>query len=120
MPFPGTVFRAIADRTRRDVLEALLSGEKTASELCSHFSASQQAVSLHLQHLRQAGLVEARKDGRFRRYRLRAEPIREVYEWAGKYRAFFDPYGHAWSFAGVEGEKKSTRQLPTKQRGARK
>ena len=112
------VFRAVADRTRRDLLDALFSGEKTASELCSHFSASQQAVSQHLQNLRQAGLVEARKDGRFRRYRLRAEPIREVYEWALKYKACFDPYGHAWSFATAEQVKRSKKTLAARQRGA--
>jgi DNA-binding transcriptional ArsR family regulator len=116
----ASVFRAVADRTRRDLLDVLLSGEKTASELCSHFPGTQQAVSLHLQNLRQAGLVEARKDGRFRRYRLRAEPIREIYEWIVKYRPFFDPYGHAWSFATAEKQKRSKRELPTKLRGARK
>lgn len=120
MPVKASVFRAVAGRTRRDLLDVLLSGEKTASELCSHFPGTQQAVSLHLQNLRQAGLVEARKDGRFRRYRLRAEPIREIYEWTVKYRPFFDPYGHAWSFLTTEEEKRSKRKMPTKQRGARR
>lgn len=120
MPRNAKIFRAVADRTRRELLDVLLSGEKTASELCSHFYATQQAVSLHLQNLRQAGLVETRKDGRFRRYRLRAEPIREIYEWAVKYRAFFDPHGHAWSFATAPEDERFKRRLPTRQRGAPK
>ena len=93
------VFRAVADPTRRGLLDLLLAGEKTASELADHFAVTQQAVSLHLQSLRKAGLVHVRKQGRFRRFRLRARHIRDIYEWAGKYRSFFDPYGHAWSFA---------------------
>lgn len=96
-----SVFRAVADVTRRKLLDSLLSGEKTASELCAGFSASQQAVSLHLQSLRRAGLVQVRKAGRFRRYRLTAEPIREMYAWVLKYREVFDPYGHAWAFGGL-------------------
>jgi len=93
-----SVFRAVADPTRRELLDSLLSGEKTASELCAGFSATQQAISLHLQSLRRAGLVQARKVGRFRRYRLKPEPIREMYEWVVKYREVFDPFGHAWAF----------------------
>jgi DNA-binding transcriptional ArsR family regulator len=94
----SAVFRVLADGTRRALLDLLLTGERSATELSAHFPASQQAVSLHLQALRRAALVEVRKDGRFRRYRLRAAPIREVFEWSEKYRPFFDPYGHAWLF----------------------
>jgi DNA-binding transcriptional ArsR family regulator len=94
----GDVFRLLADPTRRALLDALRGGEKNAQELSSHFRASQQAISLHLQVLRKARVVEVRKHGRYRKYRLRAEPIREVFDWSMKYRPFFDPYGHAWLF----------------------
>jgi DNA-binding transcriptional ArsR family regulator len=115
------VFRTVADSTRRQLLDSLLSGEKTASELSAPFSASQQAVSLHLQDLRKAGLVEVRKDGRFRRYRLRGHPISEIYEWALKYKPFFDPYGHAWSFApATQARKSRSRIQATKQRMRRR
>lgn len=96
---PANLFRALADPTRRSVLELLLGGEKDAKELSAHFSMSQQAVSLHLQRLRTAGLVNVRNDGRHRRYRLKAAPIRAVYEWAAQFKQLFDPYGHAWLMA---------------------
>jgi len=90
------IFRLLADPTRRALLDLLLRSEQSAKDLSSHFRASQQAVSLHLQSLRRAGVVQVRKEGRYRKYRLKAEPIREVYEWSAKYKPFFDPYGHAW------------------------
>ena len=90
------MFRILADPTRRAVLESLLQGERNATELAAQFSTSQQAVSLHLQSLRKAGIVEVRKQGRHRRYRLKASPIRAVYEWTAKFKPLFDPYGHAW------------------------
>lgn len=93
------VFRLLADPTRRALLDLLRDGEKNAQELSVHFHVSQQAISLHLQVLRKARVVEVKKQGRFRKYRLRATPIREVFDWSAKYRPFFDPYGHAWLFA---------------------
>ena len=90
------VFAAIADPTRRALLDLLLTQERTASELVAQFEMSQQAVSQHLQALRRAGLVEARREGRFQHYRLHAAPIRDVFDWSAKYRRFFDPFGHAW------------------------
>jgi DNA-binding transcriptional ArsR family regulator len=92
------VFRLLADPTRRALLDLLRGGEKNAQELSGHFRASQQAISLHLQVLRKARVVEVRKQGRYRKYRLLAEPIREVFDWSVKYKPFFDPYGHAWIF----------------------
>jgi DNA-binding transcriptional ArsR family regulator len=90
------IFRALADPTRRAVLDLLLEGEKNATQLAARFSISQQAVSLHLQSLRKAGVVQVRRDGRHRRYRLKAAPILPVYEWSVKFKPLFDPYGHAW------------------------
>jgi DNA-binding transcriptional ArsR family regulator len=107
------MFRLLADPTRRALLDLLLSGEKNAKELSAYFKTSQQAISLHLQSLRIARVVEVRKQGRYRRYRLRAEPIREIFEWSAKYWPFFDPYGHAWLFTnapeqpGASTERKS-------------
>jgi len=95
------VFRQLADPTRRALLDLLLQREQSAKDLSSHFPASQQAISLHLQSLRKAGVVQVRKEGRYRKYRLKAEPIREVYEWSVKYKPLFDPYGHAWLMAAL-------------------
>ena len=89
-------FAAIADPTRRAVLDLLLIEERTASDLVTRFDMSQQAVSQHLQTLRRAGLVDVRRKGRFQYYRLQAAPIRDVFDWSAKYRHFFDPFGHAW------------------------
>lgn len=94
----GNVFRLLADPTRRALLDLLRGGEKNAHELSVHFRVSQQAISLHLQVLRKARVVEVRKQGRYRKYRLRAEPIREVFQWSAQYKPFFDPFGHAWMF----------------------
>lgn len=112
-------FRALADPTRRELLDALMRGEKTASELSARFSATQQAVSLHLQHLRRTGLVEMRQEGKFRWYRLKAEPIREIYEWALKYKPFFDPSGHAWSFAPAS-DRRTESKIGLRQRKQRR
>jgi DNA-binding transcriptional ArsR family regulator len=93
------IFRILADPTRRAVLDMLRTGEQNATELAARFAMSQQAVSLHLQELRKAGVVEVAREGRFRRYRLKARPLREVYEWSLKFKPLFDPYGHAWLMA---------------------
>jgi DNA-binding transcriptional ArsR family regulator len=74
-------FAALADPTRRHLLERLAIGEQTVSELMDDLPVSQAAVSQHLKVLRGAGLVEVRQDGRFRRYRLRPEGLTELRDW---------------------------------------
>ncbi len=74
-------FAALADPTRRHLLEQLATGEHTVSGLAEGLSISQAAVSQHLKLLRDTGLVEARQDGRFRRYRLRPEGLTELRDW---------------------------------------
>jgi len=60
----------LAEPNRRRLLELLRDGERTVSELATHFSVTRPAISQHLGVLAAAGLVEARQDGRFRRYRM--------------------------------------------------
>lgn len=84
-----STFRAIADPSRRRVLDELAAGERTVSELCELFHTSQPAVSQHLRVLRDAGLVLDRKRGRHRYYRLNARPLRAVYDWAAHYERFW-------------------------------
>jgi DNA-binding transcriptional ArsR family regulator len=91
------VFRAVADPTRRALLDCLRQAEHSVNDLARPFRMTQPAVSQHLRILRQAGLVRGRKCGRERMYRLNPEPLREVYEWAARHKPFVDPFGHAWS-----------------------
>jgi DNA-binding transcriptional ArsR family regulator len=82
-----SVFQAIASPTRRALLDALSGGERNVSELVGRLDITQSAVS---QQLASAGLVSERSDGRFRHYRLEAEPLREVVTWVGRYRALLE------------------------------
>lgn len=106
-PASADVFKLLADPTRRALLDLLRSGEKNAQELAGHFRASQQAISLHLQVLRRARVVEVKKLGRYRKYRLRAEPIGQVFDWSANYKSFFDPFGHAWFSSNAPGAHES-------------
>ena len=91
------VFRAVADPTRRALLDKLRATELSVNDLAGPFRMTQPAISQHLRILRRAGLVRARQVGRQRMYRLDARPLRDVFEWAGLYRDLFtDPSGHAW------------------------
>jgi DNA-binding transcriptional ArsR family regulator len=85
-----SVFQAIACPTRRALLDALSLGEKNVSELVGAVSVTQSAVSQQLAILKNAGLVRERSAGRFRYYRLRAEPLSEVGTWVNRYRAHLE------------------------------
>jgi DNA-binding transcriptional ArsR family regulator len=86
-----TVFKAIADPTRRAMLDRLLAGECAAGELMAgRRRMSQPALSQHLSVLRRANLVAQRRDGRRRLYRINPEPLREIYDWVEHYRRFWD------------------------------
>lgn len=83
------VFRAIADPTRRAILDLLAAGERAVNDLLKPFKMTQPAISQHLRVLREAGLVSERRDGRRRIYKLEAAPIRQVHEWAAHYQRFW-------------------------------
>lgn len=85
-----SVFQAIASPTRRALLDALRRGESNVSELVARLDVSQSAVSQQLAILKSAGLVSERNDGRFRHYRLRAEPLHDVAVWVGRYHALLE------------------------------
>jgi DNA-binding transcriptional ArsR family regulator len=83
MPGAEEVFRAIADPTRRRILDILAAeGTRPVNELSRRFAMSQPAVSQHLRVLRGAGLVRVRRQGRLRVYSVDPEPLRDVYHWA--------------------------------------
>ena len=98
------VFRAVADPTRRALLDLLFERDHSVNELRLRFAISQPAISQHLGVLRRAGLVHARRDGRRRVYQLEAAPIGDIYRWAANYKVFFDPQGHAWAFPAPGGK----------------
>jgi DNA-binding transcriptional ArsR family regulator len=83
------VFRAIADPTRRALLDLLAGEEQPVSALVERFAMTQPAISQHLRVLREAGLVRERKSGRQRLYRLQAEALRDAYDWLGHYERFW-------------------------------
>ncbi len=85
----SSVFHAIADPTRRAVLELLRDGELAVSALQGSIRTSQSALSQHLAVLRRAGLVRHRKLGRLRLYRVEPAPLREVADWIALYDRFW-------------------------------
>jgi DNA-binding transcriptional ArsR family regulator len=83
------VFRAVADPTRRELLDRLAEGDESMMKLADSFAMSLPAVSQHLKVLREAGLVEERRDGRMRVYTLIPGPLREVSDWVHHYEQFW-------------------------------
>jgi DNA-binding transcriptional ArsR family regulator len=83
------VFHAVADSSRRALLDFLSSGEAPVSAMVDHVGLSYSAVSQHLAVLLDAGLVERRQDGRQRFYRLDPEPLREIHDWSAHYTRFW-------------------------------
>src|SRR3954464_6871971 len=82
--------RAIADDSRRTMLEALAVGPATAGELAGLLPIARPGVSRHLRVLREAGLVDVRQDAQRRVYSLRPQPLAEIDDWLGRYRALWD------------------------------
>lgn len=86
-------FLAVADPTRRAILDRLRAGETPFAELAAAFAISAPAVSRHLRVLREARLVQERRDGRDARqrsYRLDPQPLRAVVDWARGYQEYWD------------------------------
>ncbi|GAB2474397.1 ArsR/SmtB family transcription factor [Jatrophihabitans fulvus] len=85
------VFAAVADPTRRRLLEALRDGEHTVGRLVETLGIGQPTVSKHLRVLREARLVSSRVDAQRRRYRIEPTGVRELDEWV---RAFDRVWTH--------------------------
>jgi DNA-binding transcriptional ArsR family regulator len=84
------VFAALANPTRRAMLERLAHGDTSVSDLATPFAMSLPAISKHLRVLEQAGLITRTKDGRVHRLRLVAQPIRDAAVWMASYQQFWD------------------------------
>ena len=82
-------FAALADPTRRAIVQRLASGEATVTELARPFAVSLPAISRHLRVLQAATLVRQERDGQFRRCRLDAQGLQTIGEWLDFYRRFW-------------------------------
>src|SRR3984885_2291922 len=82
-------FQALADPTRRAVLDLLRRGSQPAGQIASAFPVSRPAISKHLRLLRRAHLVREHREGRNRVYQLNPEPLRAVDSWLEHYRSFW-------------------------------
>lgn len=112
-------FSALADPTRRAVLDLLRAGTRPAGDIARAFPVSRPAISKHLRILRRAHLVEERREGRHRIYQLNPEPLKAVDSWLEQYRSFWSAsLSNLKSFVEAEYEKetwvhKSSRKSPS-------
>lgn len=83
-------FAALADPTRRAILARLTGGEASVLEVAKPFSISQPAVSKHLKVLEAAGLISRRRDAQRRLCRLEPERLKQLSDWVGSYRRFWE------------------------------
>ena len=84
-----STFSALADPTRRAVLDLLRQGSQPAGRIAQAFPVSRPAISKHLRLLRRAHLVQERREGRRRLYQLNPEPLKAVDSWLEQYRSFW-------------------------------
>ena len=108
----GPVWKALADPTRRRLLDLLREGAQTTGELCGHFPVSRFAVMKHLAILEESGLVIVERQGRERWNYLNAVPIQQIYErWISGYQAFW-----ASSLLLLKARIEDTARKPSRQR----
>lgn len=86
----SSTFAALADPTRRRIIELLLEGEKCVTEIADSFDMSLPAVSKHLRIIERAGLIERIKRGRYFHFKLAAGPMKDAVEWLNRYQIFWD------------------------------
>jgi len=85
-----TAFTALADPTRRAILDRLSRGEASVTELARPFRMSLPGVSKHLKVLERAGLISRSRDAQWRPCRLDPRPLKEAADWLERYRAFWE------------------------------
>jgi DNA-binding transcriptional ArsR family regulator len=83
-------FAALADPTRRRILEHLAGGDRCVTDLAQPYRMSLPAVSKHLRVLENAGLIRRRRDGRVHRLKLEAKPMQQAQQWIEEYRKFWE------------------------------
>src|SRR5207244_7613645 len=108
----AAAFQAIADPTRRAVLDLLRRGRQPAGEIARAFPVSRPAISKHLRLLRRAHLVQERREGRHRLYQLNPEPLKAVDSWLEQYRVFWQSsLTNLKAFVETEYAKESTQHV---------
>ena len=86
----NAIFGALANPTRRELVEQLAGGPESVGDLAEPHDMSLAAVSKHLQVLEDAGLISVEKDGRVRRCHLDAAPLSDAFGWLTRYRVFWE------------------------------
>lgn len=87
---PQDVFQAIADPTRREIIDLLAGQSMPVNDVADRFNISRPAVSKHIKILNECGLVVIRKEGRKRYCRTDPRKLKDVAEWANRYRKFWN------------------------------
>src|SRR6266536_4924810 len=117
-PLPDAAFSALADPTRRAVLDLLRAGTRPAGDIASAFTVSRPAISKHLRILRRAHLVEERREGRHRMYQLNPEPLKAVDSWIEQYRSFWSAsLTNLKEFVETEYEKEQAGEREQREKG---
>ena len=86
----NATFAALADPTRRAILERLAQGEASAGELAEPFGISKPAISKHLKVLEKARLIVRKREAQWRRCELQAEPLKAASDWLARYQRFWE------------------------------
>jgi DNA-binding transcriptional ArsR family regulator len=84
------VFQAIADPTRRQIINLIAHKHLTPNSIAENFDVTRQAISLHIKILMECGLITIKQEGRERFYRAKLDKLNEVSEWVQQYRQFWD------------------------------
>jgi len=114
-------FQALADPTRRAVLDLLRRGSQPAGTIAGAFPVSRPAISKHLRLLRRAHLVREHREGRHRVYQLNPEPLRAVDSWLNQYRRFWSAnLASLKAFVEAEHAKETVQHRATKTHSERR
>src|SRR5947207_10522600 len=121
IPLSDAAFSALADPTRREVLDLLRAGTRPAGDIARAFTVSRPAISKHLRILRRAHLVEERREGRHRMYHLNPEPLKAVDSWLDQYRSFWTAsLANLKAFVEEEYERETRASQSSKKDGSNK
>ena len=109
------IWEALADPTRRAIVERLAAGDTTAGALAAAFAIARPGVSRHLRVLREAEVVAVRQDAQRRVYSLRPQVLGEVEQWCAEVRRFWDQRLDALDTESARGRRRSATARNTKE-----